>query len=51
MGKSTADDAHDGNDDELQNFSKWGATLCYEVEKWCDEPEAWGAQVRQSPSL
>jgi hypothetical protein len=24
IGKSTAHDAHDGDDDELQGFSKWG---------------------------
>jgi hypothetical protein len=28
IGKSTTHDAHDGDDDELQRFSKWGATLC-----------------------
>ena len=27
MGKSTIDDAHDGDDDELQGFSKWGGAL------------------------
>ena len=27
MGKSTAHDANDGNDDELQRFSKWGGAF------------------------
>src|SRR5215203_5231540 len=31
MGKITADDAHDANDDELQRYSKWGATLSAET--------------------
>ena len=46
--KSTSRDAYDGDDDELQRLSKWGVTLCYEVEKWCDEPEALRAQVRKA---
>jgi hypothetical protein len=32
MGKSTARDTHDSDDDELQRFSKWGATRCCRVE-------------------
>jgi hypothetical protein len=40
IGKSAADDAHDGDDNELQRFSEGGATLCCEIEKWCDEPGA-----------
>jgi hypothetical protein len=31
IGKSTTDDAHDGNDDELQRFSNWGGTLFPEM--------------------
>jgi hypothetical protein len=27
IGKSIDDDAHDGDDDELQRFSKWGGAL------------------------
>jgi hypothetical protein len=37
--KSATHDAHDGDDDELQRFSKWGATLCCEVERRRDGRE------------
>jgi hypothetical protein len=51
IGKSAAHDAHDAHDDELQGFSNGGGALCCEVEEWCDESAAWGAQARRSPSL
>jgi len=31
MAKSTANEAHDANDDELQRFSKGGAPLLWET--------------------
>jgi hypothetical protein len=31
--------AHDGDDDELQRFSKWGAGLCCGAGRWCDRRE------------
>ena len=38
MGKSTAHDAHDGDDDELQRFSKWGGGTLLGDERWYDGP-------------
>jgi hypothetical protein len=36
MEKSTAHDAHDGDDDELQGFSKWGGGPLFEDDRCCD---------------
>jgi hypothetical protein len=42
MGKSAANDAHDGDDDELQRFSKGVATLFLEMRDGA-RAETWGA--------
>src|SRR5215212_8563198 len=48
MGKNTAHDANDGDDDEMQRFSKWGGHSPQMGDvRWA---EALGAQARQSPS-